>query len=242
MNAAPVLLLLFASTWALKNSSSNNDDDCKSETMPQSVSPTWLNSSVSHYVNEILAMAADSALNFSHIAQKVLSKRSDIFGVFLTSATKMPMLALNLQGKMNVFPNKTSETEVFWEAYHSATLNGWTPPFRDCSFLYKTWLHLYVIKTSRVGVGLFLPMKMDHCDDDLVKFTGGAHKCDRETTIVSIHFQISNSFSQSQTGVSYQNRSFSSGSLTIYTHFLGITLKKTTSDFDNWFKEISCDL
>lgn len=161
-----------------------NNEICEPKILSKPRIATNLNFEISFEVHNIFKSLANNHTNYSTISKEVLSGSPQIFGIFLASENKSPSLALNLRGRLKVFPNRTIETEIFWSAFGNAT-NGWNPPFRDCVLLPRTWYHLYVSKHSNASVGVFIPLKVNQCDPDLEEIFGGADKCDRETTYVS---------------------------------------------------------
>lgn len=90
-----------------------------------------------------------------------------------------------------MFPNRTSETEPFWNAYDGVWDNGWAPPFKVCNFLDDVWFYSYVLKKPDAGVGLFIAMQLNQCDSSIAEVFGGPHRCDHDSTMVSdlkLHF------------------------------------------------------
>lgn len=159
-------------------------DICEPKVLSKPRAATNLNFDLSYQVSLILLKLYDNSSKFPMIAKDLLTSKPQITGVFLSSETKNPILALNIKKRLKIFPNKTSETSIFWNAFTNAT-NGWNPPFRDCHLVPKTWFHLFVAKYSNISVGVLLPLKLNQCDNDLEEIFGGPDKCDPDTTYVS---------------------------------------------------------
>lgn len=96
------------------------------------------------------------------------------------------MLALRVQESVKFLRNKTEETKIYWDTLSSVDRDGWAPPFRDCYYFRATWFNAYVAKTKSVALGLFLPVRINQCDEVFADYIGGSNKCDKDTTIVSI--------------------------------------------------------
>lgn len=109
----------------------------------------------------------------------MLNSDQELVGVILTS-----VLALKTRKGPKLYRNVTKETESFWKAYH-ATPKYWGTPFRDCLSFPRAWFYTYVTKRDNEGVGFFLSLKLNQCDDNLTEIFGGSHHCDQETTFVS---------------------------------------------------------
>ncbi|XP_022900982.2 metabotropic glycine receptor isoform X2 [Onthophagus taurus] len=190
MNAAAPLFLFFTGVLASNNTFilHQNHEQCTTKTLSEPRAPITLDIEVSLVVNNIIGQMETG--NYSFISQSVLSTYSDVIGLILSSSSnKYPILVLNIRGRMKMFPNRTSETSTFWKSYDTALSNGWTPPFRDCNFLYRMWLHAYVMKTNEIGIAIFIPMKINQCDDQVGGYLGWTHQCDRQTTICEPQFE-----------------------------------------------------
>lgn len=159
-------------------------DVCEPKILSKPRIATHLNFDLSYQVMIMMNKINENSTKFPNIAKELLSTKPQIIGVFLSSETRVPILALNLKGRLKVFPNKTMETAVFWNSFSNAT-NGWNPPFRDCHLIPRTWFHLYMSKHSNASVGVLLPLKVNQCDNDLEEIFGGVDKCDPSTTYVS---------------------------------------------------------
>lgn len=164
-----------------------NDDDCHhTKTLPEARSPARLNFDLNFMIEEVKLHVEENLMNFSTLAEKLLSARNELVGILLSSSANRPLLALNASGRVAYFRNRTEDTEMYWGTLNSVEENGWLPPFKDCRLLLGTWLNVYIFKAKTVAIGLFLTVKIDQCDDFYAEYVGRKNKCDRETTTVSI--------------------------------------------------------
>ncbi|KAF2894358.1 hypothetical protein ILUMI_11814 [Ignelater luminosus] len=186
MTAAAFLLFLIVTASAANNSISliSNGAPCETKTLSEPRAATGLNFDISFEINNLVLEVSRNNTNFSDISQQLLSTHPQIVGVILSSTIRLPTLSLNVRGRLKVFPNRTAETDVFWKTF-DAPHNGWAPPFRDCNFLQGIWFYAYILKSADIGLGLFIPVKLNQCDFGLSDIFGGPHQCDDETTDVS---------------------------------------------------------
>lgn len=185
MNEIYAVLLLFLATASPTNFTRNNEL-CQIMFLANPNSANDLNFDYSFEVSNILSKIESNSTKFSQISQELLSRRTEIVGVFLSSSSgNRPTLALNFKNRLKIFLNQTPETEPYWKSFQTATHRGWNPPFRDCFFVPKTWFHSYVIKTKEAGVAIFVPLKLNQCNNNLAEIFGGPHRCDTTTTNVS---------------------------------------------------------
>lgn len=178
-----------AAPIAYRRNDAGNHGECTAKTLSEPHAPTGLNLDIPFMIADLKTHVEKNLANFSTIASKILLARSELAGIaFASTSGNYLMLALNVRGSVRFFRNRSDETEVYWKTLSSIERDGWAPSFRDCLFFRGVWLNPYVARTATVGLGLFLPLRVDQCDDFFADFVGGRNKCDRDTTIVSILF------------------------------------------------------
>ncbi|XP_031342266.1 uncharacterized protein LOC116170179 [Photinus pyralis] len=185
--AAALLFLLITASVSKIALSLHSGTNCETRTFPEPRIASDLSFDISFEVNKIVAEISRNNSNFSDISQQVLSLHPEITGIILSSSVRLPILSLNIRERLKIFPNRTIETDVFWRTFET-TNNGWGAPFLDCNFLQGVWFYAYVLKSADVGLGLFVPIKLNQCDYELADIFGGPHQCDEDTTKVSIYF------------------------------------------------------
>lgn len=154
---------------------------CQSRFLSSTASPTGLTYNVSGLAKGTVHRFGQNH-NISTISRELLSEHRDILGVILVTKQDSA-LALNISGRLKVFPNRTAETDIFWRSFN-LTEDGWGRPFKDCDFL-RAWMYSYFVKRSDHGVGLFVEIDLNQCDGALGEIYNGTHRCDPETTEVS---------------------------------------------------------
>lgn len=179
MNEAVVLLLLLTSVYA------HDNEDCKIRFLSKPTTPSRLNFNLTAVTSSIFA---NSNSNFSDIARLTLSTHPEILGLILKSSNEQ-ILALNVAKRLRIFPNKTTESEVFWTSGGNYT-QGWTPAFKTCHFLKGNWFYGFVAAKSNFTAVLFLNLYLNQCDDNLEEIFGRTQKCDQDTTYVSNIFEF----------------------------------------------------
>lgn len=191
MTAVAVLLFLVITASSASNFTyfKSYDVQCETKTLGEPRTATGLNFNISIEVNRLVSEISLNNSNFTDISKKILSTHPEIAGIILASAIKAPILSLNVDGKLIHFLNRTKETEVFWKAF-DVEHNGWALPFRDCNYLKRVWFYAYLFKNSEVGLQLFIKVKLNQCDFHLADIFGGTHRCDQETTEVSVSMII----------------------------------------------------
>ncbi|XP_018576107.1 probable G-protein coupled receptor 158 isoform X2 [Anoplophora glabripennis] len=168
-------LLLLTSVLA-ENPSQNAH--CQSRFLSNTVSPARLTTDVSSLARGIASKIGQNH-NISTISRELLSDHRDVLAVILVTKQDSA-LALNISGRLKIFPNRTVETDIFWRSFN-LTDNGWGRPFKDCNFL-RTWLYSYFFKSAGYGVGLLIGIDLNQCDRTLSEIYNGTHRCDLETT------------------------------------------------------------
>ncbi|KAI4464182.1 g-protein coupled receptor [Holotrichia oblita] len=157
--------------------------ECTIKTLSEARSPTGLNLDIPFMMDDLKVHVERNPTNFSNIAQKILLARSELAGIVLSSSENYLMLALRVRDSVKFLRNITDESKIFWDTLSSVDRDGWAPPFRDCYYFRATWLNAYVAKTKTVALGLFLPMRINQCDEVFADYIGGSNKCDKDTTI-----------------------------------------------------------
>lgn len=190
MTVVAVLLFSIVTASAANNSLyAHNADSCETKILTEPRTAAGLNTDISYVINKIVIDISQNNSNFTDISQQLLSAHPEIAGIILSSALRQPTLSLNIRERLKIFPNRTITTDVFWKVFDTSS-NGWAPPFRDCYIFKETWFYAYVLKSSDVGLALFLPLQLDQCDFGLSDIFGGPNQCDDDTTYVSILFQL----------------------------------------------------
>ncbi|CAH1133680.1 unnamed protein product [Ceutorhynchus assimilis] len=159
---------------------------CKIRTLSNNVTPTRLNYNATKLVDDTATKLLKNSqnMNFSLASRKLLSMQPDIAGVILTRVDER-ILALKINSRLRIFPNRTAETDVFWKAFNEA--DGWGKPFKDCIFLANSWFYVYKHPVRKLGIGLFITIDLNQCDRDLEEIFGGPDKCDDSQICVSEH-------------------------------------------------------
>ncbi|KAK9709583.1 7 transmembrane sweet-taste receptor of 3 GCPR [Popillia japonica] len=157
--------------------------ECTTKTLSEARSPTGLNLDIPFMMDDLKMHVEKNLANFSNIAEKILLARSELAGIVLRSSENYLMLALRVQESVKFLRNKTEETKIYWDTLSSVDRDGWAPPFRDCYYFRATWFNAYVAKTKSVALGLFLPVRINQCDEVFADYIGGSNKCDKDTTI-----------------------------------------------------------
>ncbi|XP_050307291.1 probable G-protein coupled receptor 158 isoform X2 [Anthonomus grandis grandis] len=170
-----LLFLLFA--VADSKNQTRPHDDCKIRILSNNVPATGLNYNVSKLIKEIGddLLKNPHGMNFSLTSRKLLASRADVFGVILRKTNDASVLALNINSRLRIFPNRTAETDVFWRTFDST--DGWGKPFKDCDYFSYSWFYVYAHRLSDLKIGLFIKLDLDQCDDRLKEIFGGGHKC-----------------------------------------------------------------
>lgn len=175
MNEAVVLLLFITSVNA-----GNNYEDCQTRFLSKPTTPSRLILNVSTLANSIISRLSH---NSTLMARETLSQYPEIRGLILTSP-KEQILAFNITRRLRIFPNRTTDTEMFWLSLEN-TKNGWSPAFKVCHFLKGDWFYGFVVRKGNSTVELFLDLNLNQCDEELVEIFQEPQKCDLDTTYVS---------------------------------------------------------
>lgn len=157
----------------------NNYEDCKVRFLSKPTTPSRLNFNVTSLADSVFTNQGNSL----DTARQILSTHSEIIG-FISKTSNERILALNINGRLTIFPNKTEQTNMFWKSFENTT-EGWTPAFKDCHFLKGNWFYNFVAKRGNVSTGFFVKLKLDQCEENLTEIFGKKHQCDEETTYVS---------------------------------------------------------
>ncbi|KAJ8921069.1 hypothetical protein NQ315_015865 [Exocentrus adspersus] len=168
-------LLLLTSVLA-RNSSQNAS--CYGRFLSDPISPTGLSYDAPNLVKET-SLKITRNQSFPVVSRELLTGHRDVLGVILVTR-RDSVLALNVSGRLKIFPNRTAETSIFWKAFNT-TENGWGKAFKDCNFLHA-WLYSYIFKNADYGVGLFIEVELNQCDPHLREIYNGTDKCDKEST------------------------------------------------------------
>lgn len=179
MNAALCLALL-ALTSATPPS---RNDTCRVRHLSKPTAPSGLSFNASQATYEIYHKVVNhKAFDFASVSGDIFRRDGEVAGVILTSARTRGGLALNLTGRLQVFANRTDETEPFWASFNRSKGSGWMPLFKDCFYFPEQWFYGYVLRTSDISIGLFMRVRLNPCDGDLAEIFEGNHRCDEETT------------------------------------------------------------
>ncbi|CAH0557756.1 unnamed protein product [Brassicogethes aeneus] len=172
MNEA-LAFLFFLTTVSLTKS----ENDCAARFLSYPVAPTRLsyNSSFSYIHQNV-----HGTEQWQNITREIFARNPDIEGLILSTETKA-ILALNIKERLKIFPNKTSETEMFWDSHKAADL-GWNKPFKDCNFYRNQWFYVYSFKTAPFRVSLFIKIRLNQCDKAQEEIFNGTHRCDEESS------------------------------------------------------------
>ncbi|KAK9888465.1 hypothetical protein WA026_000713, partial [Henosepilachna vigintioctopunctata] len=177
MNEA-FLLLLLLSTPVYPTIIRN--DTCQIKFLSRQAPSSGLTFNASQATYEIYHKVVNNkSFNFANISREILAQRRDVVGVVITRNNNYG-LGLNISGRLKVFPNRTTETEVFWKSFGQSE-TGWTPLFMDCYFFRNQWFYGYMLKTSDISIGLFIKVYLNPCDESLLGIIP-KHRCNNETT------------------------------------------------------------
>ncbi|XP_045471874.1 probable G-protein coupled receptor 158 isoform X2 [Harmonia axyridis] len=171
-----LLLLLFNTTYA----TFVRNDSCEIKFLTRQAPSSGLTFDASQVTYEVYHKVVNNDLfRFVNISREIITQRKEVVGVIITK-TKEYNLALNISGRLKVFPTRTSETEGFWRSF-AESKTGWTPLFMDCYFFRNQWFYGYVLKTSDISIGLFVRVNLNPCDDSLEGILP-RNKCHNEST------------------------------------------------------------
>ncbi|XP_044752083.1 probable G-protein coupled receptor 158 isoform X2 [Coccinella septempunctata] len=177
MNEALLFLLLLLNPAF---TTSTRNDTCQIKFVSRQTPSSGLTFDASQVTYEIYHKVVNNNLfKFANISRDIITRRKEVVGVIITK-TKEYNLALNISGRLKVFPNRTSETEGFWRSF-SESKTGWTPLFMDCYFFRSQWFYGYVLKTSDISIGLFVRVILNPCDESLEGILP-KHRCHNEST------------------------------------------------------------
>ncbi|CAH1109091.1 unnamed protein product [Psylliodes chrysocephalus] len=177
MNETFIFLLLILLTAHAKNPPSHHEF-CQSRVLSHPTIPTRLNIDVERLVEHVNKKLEEKLENFSLVSRDIL-QHSGILGVAFTSKGHH-LLGLNVSKRLKIFPNRTTETEIFWNALNG-TKSGWSRAFKDCDFLH-TWVYSYVTSSLESTVGIFVQIILNQCDEELAEIFNGTHNCHQEST------------------------------------------------------------
>lgn len=186
MNGPFILLLLLSVVYA-NNSKHHKYEECKNRFLSSPTAPTRLNYNITHLAQHINEQIHNKVYNFSTISRHILQQHTNVLGIILINNSEQ-ILALNVSGRLRIFPNRTSDTEIFWQAYNKNNIEwggGWGAPFKTCHFPQHTWFYCYFLRTDNLSVGLFLKLHVNQCDDQFEEIFNGKHLCQEPTTYVS---------------------------------------------------------
>ncbi|XP_072377192.1 metabotropic glycine receptor isoform X1 [Diabrotica undecimpunctata] len=173
MNENLILFLLLLGTTGAANF--NHYDNCQSKILSDPTIPTRLTIDVEEIVEDVHNNLEKND-NFSNLSREIL-KKNGVLGVLFISKTNHA-LALNVSKRLKIFPNRTSETEYFWNALNGTS--GWGKAFKDCDFL-QSWVYSYTSRTHNHSVGLFIEIELNQCHEELEEIFNGSHNCHRDS-------------------------------------------------------------
>ncbi|XP_049822451.1 probable G-protein coupled receptor 158 isoform X2 [Aethina tumida] len=176
MNEAVTFLLLIS--LASGTVTEHDDDECTTRFLTNATAPSGL----SRDLNETLDRIGDSlnaGRNLSATSWDLVSFNPRLEGVIL-GTHKYEILALNINKRLKIFPNRTTETESFWKSYKTGG-KGWRRPFKDCHFFRRSWFYVYNFEIGDVNGSLFVKVVLNQCDVGLKEIFNGTHRCDEET-------------------------------------------------------------
>lgn len=178
------LLLLLAT---VHSENLTNHEDCKIRFLSNNVAPTRLSYNATKLVKDIGSKLLRNSqnMNFSSASRQLLSMQPDISGVILTRADER-FLALNINSRLKIFPNRTAETDGFWKSF-DVTTEGWGKPFKDCSFFARSWFYVYTYRVSDLRIGLYVTLNLDRCDNSISEIFGERHRCDDSQMVSNIN-------------------------------------------------------
>lgn len=157
------------------------DEQCQNRILLNTTIPAGLKFNITSIAVNITKTVGN--VNFSNVARDVFEKNKEVIGLIVNSKNNVS-LALSVSNRLKIFKNVTKETVPFWNSLN-ITNNGWGKAFQECEFL-RTWVYAYFFNSGNVSVGLFLELKLDRCDRGQDEIFNGSHRCEEETTNVSI--------------------------------------------------------
>lgn len=167
----------------------NTKNACSTRFLSKALPPTRLTPSFNATVNQTLySWKLD---NFSAMARRAISQTDDILGIITTkSDNDKYSLALNLNGRLRIFPNQTlsqksgSDVDAFVTAFNRTHINQWGFPFKACYFGHRSWFYVFRAGTSRLdSVGFFFKLVPNRCDVSLKEIFNSSHLCDLTSTV-----------------------------------------------------------
>ncbi|CAH1138703.1 unnamed protein product [Phyllotreta striolata] len=175
-----IFLLLILSTAHAEKSS--HHDFCQARFLSRPTVPTGLIVDVETLMENVYkrmeSMEGELLEKFSELSRDVLQRRG-VLGILYASKGRR-LLGLNVTKRLKIFPNRTVETDVFWDSLNG-TKTGWGRAFKDCNFL-RAWVYSYAWRTVDSTLGIFLEVDLDQCNGALAEIFNGTHNCHQPST------------------------------------------------------------